>query len=71
MEFRKRVGRFLITAKKRLFNDILTLNIVSIRSYEPAEVSEFTVDVYDNLKVKIPYIKLGYGPGNSSNWQVP
>jgi hypothetical protein len=55
---RKRVGRFAIVTKKRLFNDILSINIVSIRAYKPTETHDFSHDLYDNIRAKLPIARL-------------
>lgn len=46
---RKRVGRFAIVTKKRLFNDIMSINIVSVRAYKPTVTYDFSHDLYDNV----------------------
>jgi hypothetical protein len=55
--FRKRVGRAIVNLKRWLFNDIVTADIVSIRTFvsqaTPIEIHEFTQQVYDEAKVKI------------------
>ena len=56
--FRKRVGRAIVNFKRWLFNDIVTVQIISVRTYTSqetsAEIQEFTRQVYDYAKVKIP-----------------
>jgi len=56
--FRKKVGRFLILVKKRLFNDIITISLVSVRHYAPCEISEFDYRIYEDIKTKLPSPKL-------------
>jgi hypothetical protein len=56
--FRKRVGRFLIKIKRWLFNDVVTMNILCVRSYNPTEICEVNHSVYEDIKVKIPSAKL-------------
>jgi len=56
--FRKRTGRALAKAKKWLGNDVVTATIVSIQTYvpdvTPVEITEFTREVYEDIKVRIP-----------------
>ena len=58
--FRKRVGRSIIKAKKRFFNDPVSINIISVRSYNPVEIHDFNQDVYENIFV-LPGIDRGPG----------
>jgi hypothetical protein len=55
--FRKRVGRALVNFKRWLLNDIVTAQIISVRTYTPGEtpveIREFTQQAYDEAKVKI------------------
>uniref|UniRef100_A0A7C2K598 Uncharacterized protein n=1 Tax=candidate division WOR-3 bacterium TaxID=2052148 RepID=A0A7C2K598_UNCW3 len=55
--FRKKVGRFLIVTKKRLFNDILTITLFSIRHYGPYLINEIDYKIYEDLRTKIPTVK--------------
>lgn len=55
---RKKVARFIVISKKRLFNDIITMNLFSVRLYELGEVTEFTHNIYEDIRPKIPNIKL-------------
>ena len=55
---RKKVGRFLIKKKKWLFNDAVSINIISVRSYKPVEIHDFNQDVYEDVKTKIASPKL-------------
>jgi hypothetical protein len=56
--FRKRVARFLITTKKRLFNDIVTINLLSVRSYNPTKNSDFGREMYEDTGKKLPRAEL-------------
>lgn len=58
LAFRKRVARFLTTAKMRLLNDTLSINVVSVRSYQPTETKSCSHQIYENIKTKIPNPKL-------------
>ena len=55
---RKKIGRFLVRTKKKLFNDPVTMRIVSIRLYNPVEVHDFNQDVFENVRVRITNPKL-------------
>lgn len=55
---RKKVGRFIIKTKKWLFNDSVSISIISIRSYNPVEIHDFNQDVYEDVKTKITSPKL-------------
>ena len=56
--FRKRVGRGIIRAKKWLLNDVVPTKMVSIRTYTPeetpVEIHNFTMDVYEEVRARIP-----------------
>lgn len=69
--FRKRVGRFVIALKRRLLNDIITLNIVSIRSYCSIETRDINHDLYDDIKTKLPSPKLLDVFSNGMRMTVP
>lgn len=56
--FRKRVARWLITAKMRLLNDTISIGVVSVRSYQPTEIASCNFQIYDNIKAKIANTKL-------------
>lgn len=60
--FRRRVGRSIVNFKRWLFNDIVTVQIISVRTYipqeTPVEIHEFTQQVYDDIKVRIPHPQL-------------
>jgi len=55
---RKRVARFLVKSKKWLLNDIVPINIMSVRSYSPTEINEFSHELYEDVKTRIPNIRL-------------
>jgi len=50
---RKRVGRFLIKIKRKLFNDAVTFKIISVRSYNPVETHDFNLNVYEDVRARI------------------
>lgn len=56
--FRRRIGRFLVILKKKLFNDVLSISLLSVRSYHPTELAECGSQLYDDLRTKIPSTKL-------------
>jgi hypothetical protein len=56
--FRKRNARWLVTAKKRLFNDVMVLDILSIRSYEPTNLKDFNRKDYGDIGKKLPHSEL-------------
>lgn len=56
--FRKRVARWFNTGKMRLLNDTISMNLISVRSYAPTEVSPCPHSMYDNIKGKISGTKL-------------
>lgn len=55
---RKKVGRFLIKTKKWLFNDTVSINIISVRSYSPVEIMDFNLSIYEDVKAKVTSPKL-------------
>jgi hypothetical protein len=55
---RKRVGRWFVKARKYLANEPIPISFLYIRSYHPTKLKPCGHDVYDNLSVKIPGIKL-------------
>jgi hypothetical protein len=56
--FRKRNARWLITTKKRLFNDIIALSILSVRLYYPTKIREFSRKDYEDIGKKLPNSEL-------------
>ncbi|MEM2130461.1 MAG: hypothetical protein QXZ70_07680 [Candidatus Bathyarchaeia archaeon] len=55
---RKKVARWLITAKMRLLNDTISISILFVRSYQPTEIKSCSHQIYENIKTKIPTPKL-------------
>jgi hypothetical protein len=56
--FRKRNARWLVTAKKRLFNDFVALTLLSVRLYEPTTINEFSRMDYEDIGKKLPNSEL-------------
>ena len=57
---RRKVGRFLIRTKKRLLNDPVSIDIVSVRTYTPVRMNTFDMETFHNLQKRIPNIKLDF-----------
>ena len=55
--FRKKVAHALIRLKKWLFNDIVTVKIVSVRCYYPGEIFGFNHQFLEDIKRRIPNMK--------------
>lgn len=58
LAFRKRVARWFNTGKMRFLNDTVSMKLVSVRSYEPTQVSSCAHSIYDNIQAKISGTKL-------------
>jgi hypothetical protein len=56
--FKRKVWRFLVRAKKWLFNDILSLSIQAVRQYSYVDVKDVNICVFDHIKQKVPGVKL-------------
>lgn len=68
---RKKVGRLLIRGKKWLFNDFVTIDLLSIRTYEPLETNEFNMNIYNTIKAKIPETRLDHIFHNGMRISIP
>ncbi|MEM1551605.1 MAG: hypothetical protein QXH03_02910 [Candidatus Bathyarchaeia archaeon] len=56
--FKKRVARFFVIAKKRFLNEIISLTLLYTRYYSPCSASDVNYKVYEDLRTKIPSLKL-------------
>lgn len=68
---RRQVGRFLIKKKKWLFNDPVTIDLVSVRTYTPVEAKEFDMSLFHNIQGRIPNVKLDLISRSSMRISMP
>jgi hypothetical protein len=69
--FRRRVGRWLVKMKMRLLNDTISIDILSVRSYQPTEVKPCDHQVYENIRTEIPNTRLLNMLSNGLRISVP
>lgn len=56
--FRKKVGHFLIKSKKWIVNDIIDMDVLIVRQYPKVLIKDISLIVFENIKIRIPGIKL-------------
>jgi hypothetical protein len=68
---RKRVGRFFIKAQKWLMNSPVKIDLVSVRKYTLVETGAFTMEMFHNIQMRIPNVKLDQFSDNLMRIVVP
>lgn len=56
--FRKQIGRLLIRLKKFVLNDFVDIDFLAIRLYSPSTTTDISHDIFDDIRNKIPGVKL-------------